>query len=78
MTSTTAYLERIDRTRNLARYYRLSVVETLFGDWALVREWGRIGRNGQSRNEWFVDADEARRALEAFARGKQKRGYRDC
>jgi predicted DNA-binding WGR domain protein len=32
------YLERIDRAKNMARYYRLSVVETLFGEWAMVRE----------------------------------------
>jgi len=33
-----AYLERIDRARNMSRHYRLSVVETLFGDWATVSE----------------------------------------
>lgn len=30
------YLERICRTRKMARYYRLSAVETLFGDWAVA------------------------------------------
>ena len=34
----------------MARYYRLSVVETLFGDWAMVREWGRIGGGGSPFN----------------------------
>lgn len=51
MSNPSIYLERIDRARNMARYYRLSVIETLFGEWAVVREWGRIGRGGQSRED---------------------------
>lgn len=46
VTTRETYLERIDHARNMARYYRLSVVKTLFGEWAMVREWGRIGRRG--------------------------------
>lgn len=37
-------LRRIDRARNMARFYALGVEPTLFGEFALVREWGRIGR----------------------------------
>ncbi len=76
MTTTSTCLERIDRARNMARYYRLSVVETLFGDWAMVREWGRIGRSGQSREHWCATAEQATSLLgEHFARRIQ-RGYR--
>ena len=39
-------LERIDPSQNMARYYVLSIEPTLFGDSALVREWGRIGVTG--------------------------------
>jgi predicted DNA-binding WGR domain protein len=37
-------LLRIDEDSNMARFYKLDVQPTLFGEWSLVREWGRIGR----------------------------------
>jgi len=36
-------LERVDRAKNMARFYVLSIEPTLFEDLALVRRWGRIG-----------------------------------
>ena len=69
-------LERVDRERHMQRYYVLSIAQTLFGDTSLVREWGRIGRNGQSRSETHPDGILAREALETWLRRKQKRGYR--
>ncbi len=41
-------LERVDRTKNMARYYVLSVEPTLFAESSLVRRWGRIGGAGQT------------------------------
>jgi len=41
-------LERIDRDRNMARFYVLSIEPTLFEDLALVRRWGRMGARGAS------------------------------
>ena len=42
-------LERVDRARNMARFYVLSIEPTLFEDLALVRRWGRIGSAGRER-----------------------------
>ena len=42
-------LERVDRARNMARFYVLSIEPTLFEDLALVRRWGRIGSAGRQR-----------------------------
>ena len=42
-------LERVDRTKNMARYYVLSVEPTLFAESSLVRCWGRIGGVGRTR-----------------------------
>lgn len=71
-----AYLEKHDAARNMQRYYRVTVVPTLFGDWATVREWGRIGRRGGSRMEcWFVSEEEALRCGEEMAAAKRRRGY---
>jgi predicted DNA-binding WGR domain protein len=42
-------LERRDPTRNMARYYVLSLEPSLFGDTALVRQWGRLGHASRQR-----------------------------
>jgi predicted DNA-binding WGR domain protein len=49
----------------------------LFGTVRLVRNWSRIGTNGQELVEVFADELEAGEALEALAQLKRRRGYRD-
>jgi predicted DNA-binding WGR domain protein len=68
-------LERVDPARNMARYYVLSVEPTLFGDTALVREWGRIGRPGRRRLDLHAREGEARVSLGDWFARKLKRGY---
>jgi hypothetical protein len=36
-------LNRIDPARNMRRFYSLDVQPDLFGGFAVVKEWGRIG-----------------------------------
>jgi len=69
------YLTRIDPDHNMARYYAMSVQGTLFGEWSLVREWGRIGRGGQVRSTPFPTPAEAEAALHRWRDAKAKRGY---
>jgi predicted DNA-binding WGR domain protein len=47
----------------MRRFYRLDVQPDLFGEWLLIREWGRIGRAGQERMVPFATAEEAQEAL---------------
>jgi predicted DNA-binding WGR domain protein len=68
-------LERIDPAHNMSRYYVLSISPSLFGDIALTREWGRIGRAGQRRIELHSEPLQAREALAAWLRRKAARGY---
>lgn len=71
-----AYLEKRDAASNMQRYYRIIVVPTLFGEWAMVREWGRIGRRGGNQKEtWFADEADARHSGAAIATSKRRRGY---
>lgn len=70
------YLERIDAARNMARFYRLTVEPTLFGEVALVREWGRIGGAGRRMSLPFESEREAVAALLGTASAKRARGYR--
>jgi predicted DNA-binding WGR domain protein len=69
-------LDRIAAAGNMARYYVLSIEPTLFGDAALVREWGRIGQGGKRRLDLYADDRQAAIALELWLARKRKRGYR--
>jgi predicted DNA-binding WGR domain protein len=68
-------LYRIDRAKHMHRYYRMDVQPDLFGAWCLMREWGGIGRAGQTRCVSFPTWTEAEAALERQHRAKQRRGY---
>ena len=69
------YLTKSDPARNMARFYTLDIQPTLFGEWALLREWGRIGRAGQSRRALFGGETEAQAALWKELKKRDKRGY---
>lgn len=69
------HLTRTDPETNLYRYYRLEIVKGLFGDWGLIREWGRIGSPGRMRTDWFGNEDDAKDARFALHMNKAKRGY---
>ena len=68
-------LTRIDTSRNARRFYRMEIVPGLFGDWSLVREWGRIGQPGQVRVDWFEDEAAAKDVRFEIHMKKAKRGY---
>ena len=68
-------LERIDRARNMARFYVLSIEPTLFEDLALVRRWGRIGSAGRQRIDLHPSQPVAHIALEKWLDRKRRRGY---
>src|SRR5262249_47269749 len=69
-------LKRTDPERNVCRFYLLAVQPELFGDWSLVREWGRIGRAGQVRIISYPTQAEAEAAFRQHRRRKERKGYR--
>jgi predicted DNA-binding WGR domain protein len=73
---TAIMLTRIDNKRNMARFYKLDVQPTLFGEWAFVREWGRIDRAGTVRMEVHPSRGLADLAMALSWTRKLKRGYR--
>lgn len=68
-------LDRVDAASNMARYYVLSVERTLFGDAALVREWGRIGVSCRRRIDLYEHDAAAKTALSTWLKRKARRGY---
>jgi predicted DNA-binding WGR domain protein len=69
-------LHRLDPEQGIRRFYSLTIERDLFGTIRLVRNWGRIGTNGQEL-VGFASEIQAGAALEAVARAKRRRGYRD-
>ncbi len=70
-----AYLHKIVLEENKHRYYAMTAIPTLFGEWAVMREWGRIGSPGTLRSDFFADEGSAITALSEIARKKLRRGY---
>ena len=68
-------LEKRAPEKNQHRFYRLLLAPTLFGEWSLVREWGRIGHPGTVRIESFATEAEAAAEFSRKAREKERRGY---
>jgi len=57
------------------RFYTMILQETLFGEWSLVREWGRIGQGGQLMESHHTTAQEAQACAEQILRQKLRKGY---
>jgi predicted DNA-binding WGR domain protein len=72
---TPLHLERREPARNRLRFYNITVHRTLFGSWAMVREWGRIGQPGTVREMWFETEAAAVEAGMKVRQRKEKRGY---
>ncbi|OEC96895.1 WGR domain-containing protein [Rhizobium sp. YK2] len=70
------YCQRIDTARNMARYYLLFIQPTLFGEVAVTRAWGRIGKRGGEMTEMFATEPEAATHFLELARRKRTKGYR--
>ena len=71
------FLRRIDPSRNMARFYVLTLQPTLFGEMSLVRSWGRFGTRGREKIELYGTDDEAAAARTKLAMRKRRRGYCD-
>jgi predicted DNA-binding WGR domain protein len=68
---------RSDPAKNLHRFYVVRLAPTLFGDWTLLREWGRSGSPGTVRLTSFACYDEAAEAEQRIIARRRRRGYRD-
>ncbi|MGE0278658.1 MAG: WGR domain-containing protein [Nitrospiraceae bacterium] len=70
------HLERIDPDAHMARFYKVQVIPTLFGEWAVVREWGRIGQGGTVREVVLATKVQAIDVAGQHVMRKRRRGYR--
>ena len=69
-------LEKINPGRGQRRFYVLQVTQTLFGEWCVIHEWGRIGVKGSQRRIQYLECEQAARAAcETHKANKLRRGY---
>jgi predicted DNA-binding WGR domain protein len=70
-----AFLTRIDPARNIDRFYVVQVMPSLFGDWTVMREWGRRGSLGTLRLNSYQRGGEAETAKQRTIKRRLQHGY---
>lgn len=68
-------LRHVDETKNMRRFYAVQVQPTLFGEWELVREFGRIGSPGRVMVDRYATEAEAAAPMRELHREKVRKGY---
>ena len=63
------------KTRTYTGFYQIHVTHGIFGDWSLIREWGRKWLPGTVRKDWFDTEEKAITAGQRLIEIKQKKGY---
>lgn len=58
------------------RFYRVDVDYNLFGEYAVIREWGLRGKKGTRLLLWFSNLREACLAADRYQKRAYRRGYR--
>lgn len=58
------------------RFYRVEVAENLFGEYAVLREWGKAGRGARPLVAWFSNLRDAVVAAERWGKSAERRGFR--
>jgi predicted DNA-binding WGR domain protein len=67
---------KVDPEQSQYRWYTISWGPTLFGNWAVVRSWGRMDTDwAQCKSETFEESETARAEADAQARRRLRRGY---
>lgn len=61
----------------MRRFYTLSVQPNLFGEWCVMRSWGRISTLGQSVQQTVIDEASATALLNRLIAIRRKRGYEE-
>ena len=69
------HIERKDASKNMARFYVLSLSTSLFDEICVARRWGRIGSKGQEKRHYFTRELDALELMLDVLRRKRKRGY---
>jgi predicted DNA-binding WGR domain protein len=70
-----AFFTRTDPAKKIDRFYLVRLAPTLFGEWTLLREWGRSGSPGTMRLTSFEQFDQAQQAETRAIKRRLGHGY---
>jgi predicted DNA-binding WGR domain protein len=70
-----AFFTRTDPAKKIDRFYLVCLAPTLFGEWTLLREWGRSGSPGTVRLTSFGRLDQAQQAEARAIKRRLGHGY---
>ena len=70
------FLTRTEPSRNIDRFYLVQVMPGLFGEWTVLREWGRRGSPGTVRLSSYARQDEAAIAERRTIKRRLQHGYK--
>lgn len=69
------HLEQRQPDLNRQCFYAVAAEHDLFGDWCVLRSWGRIGPHGCGLGEVIATQDAAEEAALRLIRTNTRRGY---
>ncbi len=59
----------------LTHFYRVEISYNLFGEYTVIREWGRVGTRGRHVSIWFANLREAVLVADHAVHRAAHRGY---
>ena len=68
--------ERVMPEQNCYREYEIGVTQDLFGEWVLIRSWGRIGGRHRTMAMMCPGREDAAKVAQRIAHRRLSRGYR--
>ena len=68
-------MTRIDKDRNMKRFYALELQPDMLGYWHCTRRWGRIGSKGKRLDAVFSSQTKAAQEIDKWYLEKRRRGY---
>ncbi|MBV9282507.1 MAG: WGR domain-containing protein [Chloroflexi bacterium] len=74
--STTIAFQLVDPSGNRYRAYSLWLTQDLFGDWVLLRAFGRIGKAPRVQGHTFPSRSDAEALAHRLIRRRLLHGYR--
>ncbi len=69
------YLTSIDPKQNRHRFYHITIQPGLFGNFCLIRRWGRVGSEGRRFSRSFETIEDLNKEIQRLLKMRERRGY---
>lgn len=65
----------VDPASNRYRWYSLETSRDLWGQACIICRWGRLGRQGGRRIEWYTSHEHRQKIISNIKRTRSQHGY---